>query len=239
MANREPTDIDRNGVLDLMKRGGQVVDVLTSEEYSKSHIAGAVNIPLKQINRSTADRLDWNQQVIVYCYDYQCDLSSRAAWRLIQLGFTQVFRYKPGKMDWLANGLPFEGEDAAERRVGDLAHMDVPTCRITDRVEEIRRRLPEGWDTCAVVNEEWVVMGLLRPEALRDGADQTAEQVMDPDVRTFRLNGKVDKALDYMRRHDVEFVLVTSVEGRLFGLLRKKDLEEVEKAEEAARSNSR
>jgi hypothetical protein len=32
-------------------------------------------------------------------------MSARAAWRLEGLGFPQVRRYTPGKMDWLAGGL--------------------------------------------------------------------------------------------------------------------------------------
>jgi hypothetical protein len=35
-----------------------------------------------------------------------------AAWRLESLGFAQVYRYTPGKADWLANELPVEGQQA-------------------------------------------------------------------------------------------------------------------------------
>ena len=37
-------------------------------------------------------------------------MSARAAWRLETLGFTQVYRYTAGKMDWFANALPIEGK---------------------------------------------------------------------------------------------------------------------------------
>ena len=71
MAQPGLIDIDRDGVLDMMKRGAQVVEVLTEKEYQRSHIAGAISIPLGQINRTTADRLDWDRPVILYCFDYQ------------------------------------------------------------------------------------------------------------------------------------------------------------------------
>ncbi len=70
MAKTIPVRIDRQAVLDFIKRGIPVVDVLGEREYQKSHIAGAVNIPLKKIDRSTADRLAWDEPVIVYCNDY-------------------------------------------------------------------------------------------------------------------------------------------------------------------------
>ena len=69
MARTVPVRIDRQAVFDLMKRGIPAVDVLGEKEYQKSHIAGAINIPLKKIDRSTADRLAWDEPVIVYCHD--------------------------------------------------------------------------------------------------------------------------------------------------------------------------
>jgi rhodanese-related sulfurtransferase len=39
-------------------------------------------------------------------------MSPRAACRLELLGFTQVYDYVAGKADWLAHGLPTEGEQA-------------------------------------------------------------------------------------------------------------------------------
>jgi hypothetical protein len=39
-------------------------------------------------------------------------MSARAAWRLEELGFRQVYDYVPSKIDWFANGLPREGKAA-------------------------------------------------------------------------------------------------------------------------------
>ena len=39
-------------------------------------------------------------------------MSPRAVCRLEALGFQQVYDYVPGKVDWLARGLPREGEKA-------------------------------------------------------------------------------------------------------------------------------
>ena len=66
-----PTEIDRRGVQQLLPRGGQLVDVLPAEEYAAEHIAGAVNIPLKELDAETAAQLDRNRPVVVYCWDHQ------------------------------------------------------------------------------------------------------------------------------------------------------------------------
>ncbi len=66
-----PTEINRHQVQRLLAEGAQLVDVLPAEEYAAEHIAGAINIPLKELNRATAARLDPSRPVIVYCWDYQ------------------------------------------------------------------------------------------------------------------------------------------------------------------------
>ena len=51
-------------------RGAQLVDVLAADEFAHDHIPGAINIPLKQLDASTAARLDRNRPVLVYCNDF-------------------------------------------------------------------------------------------------------------------------------------------------------------------------
>src|ERR687891_2432633 len=93
-------------------------------------------------------------------------MSSRAAWRLESLGFSQVYRYAAGKLDWFAFGLPMAGEFAAIPKAGDIVRRDVPTCQLTDRVDEVYQRCQSaGWNVCLVVNELNVVLGRLRSEA--------------------------------------------------------------------------
>ena len=63
------TDLDRADVQRLVSAGAQLVEVLPAEEYATEHLPGAVNIPLKELNRETAGRLDATGPVIVYCWD--------------------------------------------------------------------------------------------------------------------------------------------------------------------------
>lgn len=54
----------------LLDEGAQLIDVLEPEEYQHSHLPGAINIPLKELNEATASRLDRSRPVIVYCNDF-------------------------------------------------------------------------------------------------------------------------------------------------------------------------
>jgi len=66
-----PTVIERYRVQQLLQQGAQLVDVLGAKEYEAEHVPGAVNIPLRDLNRKTTSRLDSRRPVITYCHDYQ------------------------------------------------------------------------------------------------------------------------------------------------------------------------
>jgi rhodanese-related sulfurtransferase/CBS domain-containing protein len=224
MAEQAPKETDREGVRVLTRRGAQLVDVLPRLEYDQIHLAGAVNIPLGMISRRTADQLKWDRPVIVYSRDATCDLSARAAWRLAALGFTQVYRYTAGRADWLANGLFVEGAEALTPGAGDLADMDVPTCKRSERVGDVRRNVqPDGWNVCVVVNDELVVLGMLDENDLTKADPQwTTEEAMQRDPHTFRLNASTDEVRAFFDTHPgVNYALVTTSDGRLYGLLKR------------------
>jgi rhodanese-related sulfurtransferase len=54
----------------LLEQGAQLVDVLGADEFEHDHLPGAINIPLKQLDATTAARLDRNRPVLVYCNDF-------------------------------------------------------------------------------------------------------------------------------------------------------------------------
>ena len=66
-----PRQLDREGVQRLLAEGAQIVDVLPPEDYQAQHLPGAINIPLKRLDRNTTARLDRTRPVIVYCADFQ------------------------------------------------------------------------------------------------------------------------------------------------------------------------
>ena len=67
-----PTAIDRAEVQRLLlEEQAQLVEVLPPDEYEGEHLPGAINIPLKTLDRETTRQLDRARPVIVYCYDTQ------------------------------------------------------------------------------------------------------------------------------------------------------------------------
>lgn len=56
-------------VRQLLDARAQLVEVLPEAEYSKLHLAGALNIPLKRLDADTTADLDRARPVVVYCHD--------------------------------------------------------------------------------------------------------------------------------------------------------------------------
>jgi len=135
-----------------------------------------------------------------------------------------VYDYEDGKLDWLAAGLPSEGTNAERPRAGDVARKDVPTCRLDERLGDVRDRVREaGWDACVVLNEERVVFGLLRSKELETDPDRRIEEAMRPGPSTFRPFVSIEEMAAFMIEHDLDSSPITTSDGRLVGLLRRQD----------------
>jgi hypothetical protein len=152
-------------------------------------------------------------------------MSARAAWRLESLGFERVYRYKPGKDDWIAARLPVEGHKAAETRAADVARPDVPTCLLREVVGEVARRVrAERWPLAVVLNERRIVLGRLRPKALDDHPEAVAEEIMVPGPRTVRGTRAAAEMGPWLDERKVPGVLVTTADGVLIGYVRREDV---------------
>src|SRR5947199_4048798 len=160
-----PIEIRRKDVKTLVAQGrAQLVEVLPPAEYKREHLPQAVNIPLENLTSETARSLRKDVAVIVYCADFQCDLSARAAWRLETMGFQEVYRYTPGKADWLAAGWETEGAQAKKLRIRQMIHKDVPTCSMRERLEDVKSRRRPKQDMWIVVNARNIVLGVVEGE---------------------------------------------------------------------------
>jgi rhodanese-related sulfurtransferase len=66
-----PSIVHRDEVVRLRDQGGaQLLEVLPTHEYDDEHIAGAINLPLKELSATTAKQLDPARPIITYCHDY-------------------------------------------------------------------------------------------------------------------------------------------------------------------------
>ena len=156
-------------------------------------------------------------------------MSPRAAWQLEALGFEQVHDYVGGKADWLAHGLPREGERAKMPYVGDLVDTDPPTCALGDSVEAARAALERSrYGFCLVVNDHRIVLGRVRRRAIRDAeATATAESVMEPGPSTVRFNTPAHDLVERLARSELKTAVVTTPAGRLVGVFDRAHVEEV------------
>ena len=151
-------------------------------------------------------------------------MSARAASRLESLGFTRVYRYTPGKDGWLASGLPTEGPESATPRAGDVADRDTLTCGLRDRLRDVRDRLRAAGSTiCVVVDDQRVVLGRVRGQALDGDAEQTVEAVMEAGPTTVRPSEPLEALIGRMQARRVGSIIVSTADGVLVGVLPSED----------------
>jgi CBS domain-containing protein len=154
-------------------------------------------------------------------------MNARAAWRLEDLGFARVYRYAPGKADWMAAGLPIEGMNAQTLRAGAIARRDVPTCAGDETVGRAAARAHSaGFDICVVVNDESVVLGRLRGNTLGEASEARVNEVMDDGPVTTRASDDLKALVGRLHKRNVSSILVTNPDGSLIGLLKRDDADE-------------
>lgn len=216
-----PIEIRRKDVKTLVAQGrAQLVEVLPATAFKKEHLPRAVNIPLEHLTTEAMKTLKKDQAVIVYCADFQCDLSARAAWRLENMGFQEVYRYTPGKADWLAAGWETEGTQSKKTRIKQMLQKDVPTCSMRERLEDVRSRRRPNQDLCVVVNDRNIVMGVIEGETWDANPQARVLDVMQPGPRTLRPDLDPKDAEKILRSAELSSAIVTTSDGELLGILR-------------------
>jgi len=154
-------------------------------------------------------------------------MSPRAAARLESLGFTQVYDYVAGKVDWAAAGLPLEGANGSPTRAGAHVRTGVPVCRLDDPLHDVCDRLEDsGWDTCFVIDERGVVLGRIGRRAIRGRENVSAEEAMTLGPSTIRPSARLIDMVERMRQQNLTNLPVTTSDGRFVGLLTRRDAEE-------------
>jgi rhodanese-related sulfurtransferase/DNA-binding transcriptional ArsR family regulator len=81
-----------------------VVDVRPPEEYAAGHVAGALSIPLPELERRLAE-LPRGRRVVAYCRGPYCVLSAEAV-RLLRRRGRDAVRLRDGYPEWRDAGLP-------------------------------------------------------------------------------------------------------------------------------------
>lgn len=94
-------------LLDRARKGLVIVlDVRPPDEYAAGHIAGAVNVPLAELEKHLR-KLKPKKEIVAYCRGPHCVLSYDAVEKLRGRGI-KARRLKEGFPEWKAAGLPVE-----------------------------------------------------------------------------------------------------------------------------------
>ena len=153
-------------------------------------------------------------------------MSPRAAWQLEALGFSAVYDFVDGKIEWISHGLPLEGVGPHFAVAGEVADREaVLACRMGDRVGDVAHKLETvPHEYCVVLNDHDIVLGRMRKKDLRGADDTTVERVMEPGPTTVRASEPAPGLLERMRNKRVPAVIVTTNKGRLMGTVTQEAL---------------
>jgi Mg/Co/Ni transporter MgtE len=154
-------------------------------------------------------------------------MSPRAARRLETLGFQSVYDYAPSKVDYMARGLPTEGEKANERRAAEVSRDDVVTASMADRIGAVKSRVdasPYGFSL--VTDGDRILLGCLRRDALAGDPQRAVEEVMEAAPSTVRADTRLDDLRKRLDRRGLKTALVSTPDGVLLGVVRRRDLDQ-------------
>ncbi len=136
------------------------------------------------------------------------------------MGFTEVYDYVGSKVDWIGDGLPFEGTLADRARLSTLADPDVPTCGLQETVAELRDRLGAWEFSLVVTGTQRVVLGLVRAEDLGVNDGRPVPEVMQEGPSTYRPHVTAEEMSKNLKKNPVPWVVVTTLSGHLIGVAR-------------------
>ena len=80
-----------------------LINVLSPADFRDRHIRTSVNVPVADEGFvETVERISGSKQrkLVVYCASSDCDASPKAARKLEEAGFEDVYDYEGGSADW-------------------------------------------------------------------------------------------------------------------------------------------
>ena len=90
-----------------------IVDARSPELYERSHIVGAVSLPMVDVEAMLPDfmaSVPKNRSMIIYCSGFGCPDSFDLGVRLLEEGYQDVRVFEGGLPEWHDAGLPVTGE---------------------------------------------------------------------------------------------------------------------------------
>ena len=159
-------------------------------------------------------------------------MSPRAAWQLERMGFGEVYDFVGGKIEWILNRLPLEGNGPHYFIAGEIVDRDVATCRPEDSIAQAFDLMERaGDDFCLATNEEGILLGRLRAKKVTEDERATVGELMEPGPATVRTVEPLKPLVERMERAGVKIIVVTDEKGHLVGVVRREAAEEALKGD--------
>lgn len=104
-------ELDASDLMDALRRGENVViiDARSREEYEREHVAGAINIPHREMNPMSTKDIDQTALIVTYCDGIGCNASTKGAYNMSKLGYN-VKELIGGIVWWKQYGYNTEGK---------------------------------------------------------------------------------------------------------------------------------
>ncbi len=133
----------------------------------------------------------------------------------------------PGKVDWLAHGLPVDGDEADPPTAGSVVRDDVARTTAGDPVSTALKAVEASpYPFALVTGEQGMLLGRVRASVLRkqDGGLPVGE-FMELGPSTVRPHRAAGELAEVLADRDLRWAIVTTPEGRLLGVASREDLE--------------
>lgn len=86
------------------------IDARDKWDFAEGHIRNAINLPEYSFEQDNPiiKSMQKKNSYVIYCGGDDCDVSTRLAVKLNQLGYTKLFVFKLGWKEWLKANYPIE-----------------------------------------------------------------------------------------------------------------------------------
>lgn len=106
-----PDPVELDELDELLAAGALLIDARNAADYAKSHLQGAVSLPLGEVDERLADfmaQVPKDRLLIAYCNGFGCPDSFDLGVRLLQEGYREVLVFEGGYPQWRDEGRPLE-----------------------------------------------------------------------------------------------------------------------------------
>jgi rhodanese-related sulfurtransferase len=113
---RPPIDrAEMKRLIEEPRTGVTIIETLPAKHFHGGHLPGAINVPNDEhFERAIREAVpDTDRQVIVYCWNSQCQAAYDAARKMELIGYSNVFVYEEGKEAWQEAGGSIESPAGA------------------------------------------------------------------------------------------------------------------------------